>query len=513
MRLTLFTRLFRISSLVLPSWAAWYVAFSFRHPTQLQEIVLHVLGPMWMLLAGAMFLRATALAVRRRTPGTPGFLERLDVLTSRGTALAWTSALAIGAAVHFGFASLAVVGLLGTGLLHLVLLHAFVAYRGADPMNLRTITRRFSPETVTEGADLVEEIRFGQVRVPLGFRMFVTGRIGPRWAECRHVVAASESGGELLLTSEVGPAVRGDHTPEPLALWFEDSFGLTHSPGGAVGGERLVVKPLERTALKAAPLLDQGIGPNEPKRAFRMPTEGLFALREYQRGDDIRRIHWIRSLVSGEIVVRMPDELPPDRPRIRLVLDTYFPGVEAFDCDAPSEMLDALVRTWFAVGHALAEDGARVTMVCAMSNGSQVEVLRRDLTMRALEPVLAMGASVAWQDRVPVDRILTGESTFVVSRGMSVVPPETGNARWILVVPEIASPPSPIGSFLRVPFHAGSTENRWRLRRRIDKRRIASHVDHRRAVLVMRANVAPPPPGSFLATTKEGGSIVLEAIQ
>ena len=515
MKLSKPTRLFRIVSLVLPSWGAWYFAFSVRHRSPLQDLVVHVLGPMWILLAFAMLLRAGAIVTGGRVAGSPSFFEKIDILTSRGVALAWTSAVAIASAVQLGYPSLAVVGLLGTGLLHLVLLHAFYAHAGDDPMRLRSITRRFSPATVTEGANLVEELRIGSARIPIGFRLFVQGRIGPRWAECRHVATPAESGGELVLSSEVGPAVRGEHAPEPLAAWLEDGFGFTHSPRGAIGGPRLVVRPEEKVVTKTAPLLEQGIGPNEPKRAVRLPSEGLFGLREYQLGDDVRRIHWIRSLVSGEIVVRIPDEIPPDRPQVRLVLDTFFPGADTFDCDAPSEMLDALVRTWIAVGQSLAESGARVTMVCALGEGEGkgLEVVHRDLSVRALAPILALGASAVWQDRIMVDSLLGDEATLVVARGMITPPPENPNVRWILVVPELASPGAPFDSMFRVPFSAGSSENRWRVRRAVDKKRIAALVGHRRAVLAMRANVAAPPPGSFLATTKVDGAIALEAIQ
>lgn len=507
------TRLFRIASMIVPSWGAWYVAFTVHEKTQLRDVVIHVLGPAWMLLAGALFLRATAIAIARRTPGMPGFFERTDLLTGRGVALAWLSAGAIGAALYFGYASLAVVGLLGTGLFQLVLLHAVVAYRGRDPMNVASMVRAFSRETATEGEDLVEEIRIARARVPLGFRMFVQGRVGPRWAESRHVVEAGQAGGEIVLSSEIGPAVRGTYDPEPLSAWLEDSFGLTHSPGAAIGAPRLVVKPTEQRDLDTISLLDQGIGPNEPKRAFRLPTEGLFALREYQLGDDVRRIHWIRSLVSGELVVRMPDELPPDKPHVRLVLDTYFPGVSAFDCDTPQDLLDALVRTWLAVGRALVSKGVRVTMIAVIDDGTKVDVVRQELSLRSMDPVLHLGARVGWQSHVAVDAFLTNESTFVVSRGMVTQPPEGSQSRWILVVPELDAPPAPFGSLFVLPFHAGSSENRWRIRRRVAKRRIQAHVDHRRAVLVMRANVASPPPGSFVAKTQKSGAIVLEAIQ
>src|SRR5207248_786605 len=107
--------------------------------------------------------------------------ERADVLTGRGSGLAWTSAIAVMLAVKVGWASMAVVGLLGTTLFHVVVLLAFVAFRGEDPMRARAISRRFVPDAVSEDDPVVEELRFAGARIPIGYRMFVTGHIGPRF--------------------------------------------------------------------------------------------------------------------------------------------------------------------------------------------------------------------------------------------------------------------------------------------------------------------------------------------
>src|SRR6185295_18789263 len=99
----------------------------------------------------------------------------IDVLTSAGTVLGWTSAFMIMGAVSIGWASLAVVGMLGTTVFHAAVILAFVALRGANPMRTQQITRRFSPETVTEGDAVTEQIRIEGARIPIGFRLFLGG--------------------------------------------------------------------------------------------------------------------------------------------------------------------------------------------------------------------------------------------------------------------------------------------------------------------------------------------------
>lgn len=509
-----FKRAFRIATLVVPSALAWCVAFWAADPGDLNDAVAFTLGPLWVLLVGGLMLRAIGLA-RARRRGAPGStVAQLDVLTGSGSALAWLSAFAIMGAVWLGWASLAVVGLLGSGLFHAVVLLTFVAVRGGDPMKGAAITRRFVPEVVTEGEGVVEEVSFSGARIPIGFRLFATGRIGPRWATSRHVLEAEQSGAEIVLESEVGPAVRGEHAAEPLEVWLEDTFGLCRSLRVPVGAAQVTVLPRPHAAEKIAPLLDRGEGPREPRPATRLPTEGHFRLREYQQGDDVRRIHWVRSLAAGEVIVRLPDELPPDRPRVRLVLDTFFPEALALACDAPSEMLDSVVGVWLAVGRALAESGVRVTLVSAVPNGAALAVARHEVSLRAPAAALRLGAQVAWQSQMRVEELLTDEATFVVSRGVLAQPAAHGKARWIVVLPVISPEQAwPFPSEVRVPYPVGSSENRWSHRRREGQRFAVARRDRAQALVAMRADVARPPPGSFVAVPIRDGAFRLEAVR
>jgi uncharacterized protein (DUF58 family) len=507
--------LFRIASLFVPSWGAWYVTFTAARPGDLLEGVAYTLGGLWVLLINALIVRGIALsALRGRAAATrtAPLIAQMDVLTSAGAALAWLSALALIGAVWLGWASLAVVGLLGTGLLHAVVLLAFVALRSADPLRGAIIGRRFVPEVVTEGDAVVEQLRFDGVRIPLGFRLFVTGRVGPRFATSRHVLEAGESGAEVLLETDVGPAVRGEHDAEPLEVWLQDTFGLCRSVRVSTAAAHLTVLPRMRDAEKTVPLLARGHGPRAPRPASRIPTEGHFHLREYQQGDDVRRIHWMRSAASRELVVRLPDEIPPDRPRVRLVLDTFFPEADTLACDGPHELLDSMVSVWLAVGKALIESGARVTLAVAIPRGDGVVVARHELTLRAPDAALRIGAQVLWQSRIPVDQLFTDEATYVVSRAVLARPLEQGSVRWIVVFPTAVSPeppwPSPSGARLRYPM--GSSENRWSLRRREETRTALARRD-RALVLGMRGDVVRPLPGSFFVLPTADGTIRIEA--
>jgi uncharacterized protein (DUF58 family) len=507
-------RVVGIATLVLPSAFAWAEAFADPQPGEVTNAVIYALGPLWILLANAVVIRMVGAALRRRRDPSVSILAHVDVLTSSGIALAWVSSVAVMSAIALGWASLAVVGLLGTGLFHVVVLLSFLALRGSDPMRANSISRRFVPEVVTEGEKVVEELHFAGARIPIGFRLFAEGRIGERWATSRHIVDAPEAGAELVLESDVGPAVRGEHEAEPIAVWLQDTFGLCRSTRVHVGAAHLTVLPRVREAVKATPSRARGEGPRAPRTTPQLPTEGFFNLREYQPGDDVRRIHWVRSLAARELIVRMPDELPPDRPRARIVLDTFFPEAATLACDAPAEMLDALVRVWLAVGRALAEAGTRVTLVTAVPQGATFAKTRHDLSLRQLGPAVRLGAQVSWQGQMMVDELLTDEPTLVVSTAM-LARAQQGRVRWIAVLPPATDDRQawPFTSDARMPYPMGSSDNRW-LRRRGEAKRIArARQDHERAILTMQGNLGRSLPGSFLAVGTYAGPIHLESLR
>ncbi|MFO0760282.1 MAG: DUF58 domain-containing protein [Byssovorax sp.] len=476
------TQLFRLASLVLPPALAFELAFGAQHQGRLHGAVAMTLGPLWLLTALGLAARSIeALVDRSRARPEEGkasasLLDRLALLTSAGTSLAWLSSFSIALSVWVGWASLSVVGLFGLGLLHLVVLYRLAVAGGADPFRKASVTRSFMPATATEGEPVLEQLRLSRPRIPTGFRLFAEGRVGPRWTTSRYVVDDGASSGEIVLESEVGPARRGEHRAEPLLFWLQDVFGLTRSPYVRAGEAELTVLPRACPVRGDKALLSAGGADKEPRPALRMPTEGSLQIREYQPGDDARRVHWVRSLATGKLMVRLPDEVPPDLPSVRIVLDTFLPGTETFSCAAPATLLDALVEVWLSVAESLAQRGAKVTMVLPVTQrGPQGDSLAaRSLRLGPATRAEArkLGALASWQASLPVESMLGKEPTYLVS--CRVQPLLAGGAfaekaRWI-VVPEPAwtcfDEPLPSRSVARLPLPLGVPDNRWARRKR-----------------------------------------------
>jgi uncharacterized protein (DUF58 family) len=437
-----------------------------------------VLTILWMVMASAVVLR---LVYEVRRPGPPPEgrqwpWDHLDVLTATGAAMIWASAGALAAAAITGWASLSVVGVLGLGAVYLVVTWTSIVAGGDTPWRGATITRAILPETSVEGDTLREEIRMSGLRIPAGMRLFATGRAMPLGVASRHAVGAEGGRAELKLEADLGPARRGEHRAPPLALWLGDTLGLTRTPVMRRGAATFSVLPRLGSVDGARKLLGDGGDDALARPVAHQPTEGTFRIREYVPGDDTRRIHWVRSLQTNQLVMRLPDEIPPDEPALRLVLDSELAGTEPLSCHAPHQLLDALVHIWLGIARALVASGARVTLVAAARTGGpgeRVAAAERPMIARSPREGLRLGARVVWQTQVSLASMLAPgvKQVIVSSRPRALASPAA--ISWV-VVPEAAwtSPEAwpPLSTPLTLPFPMGAADNRIGRRRRERRR-------------------------------------------
>jgi hypothetical protein len=113
---------------------------------------------------------------------------------------------------------------------------------------------------------------------------------------------------------------RGIYTVGPLTLSVHDSFGVVQCGMTLAGEDRFVVYPAVEDVLPMP-----GAASREARmgsmQASRVPV-GLdfFGLREYEVGDDLRRVHWRSTARTGELMLRQ-DEMPWEA-RSTILLDT-----------------------------------------------------------------------------------------------------------------------------------------------------------------------------------------------
>ena len=462
----------RIATLVVAPLVAATGALSHGSVHLMTSVAPALIG-LWMIMAGALILRVVLEARRpdRASHVEHGsLLDHLDVLTATGSAVMWSSAGALVAAAVTGWASLSVIGILGLGAVYLAATWTALAAAGDAPWRRATITRTILPEACTEGDALREELHLRDVWIPAGMRLFATGRATPHGLTTHYAVGAEGSRAELRLDSALGPARRGEHVAPPLSLWLRDVLGLTRTPVIQRGEARFSVLPRPVTVTGVRSLLGPGGDDAMALPAQRQPTEGTFRIRAYAPGDDTRRIHWVRSLQAQELVVRLPDEIPPADPVVRLILDNELRGTEELSCAAPSELLDGLVRVWLGVGQALSETGTRVVLVTAADRGGAIAAVERPMIARAPRECLRLGGRVRWQGELALSRLLARQPVRQIVVSSRPRPIETASPIAWIVLPEVAwTHPEvdlPAPSKVQLPFPSGSADNRLGRRKR-----------------------------------------------
>ena len=185
------------------------------------------------------------------------------------------------------------------------------------------ISRRLSPLQVHDGDRAVVEVtlvsprRIFQVAVEdevhsLGSAHFIADRVEPRQP--------------MVARYEILCRPRGIYRVGPVAVKVRDPLGLSESGGMAGRVDRLVVYPSVED-FDGLPV-GRGQDPtvNASKASFsHTGGEDFFTLREYEHGDDLRKVHWPTSAKRDELMIRQLET--PWQSRALVVLnplrDTY----------------------------------------------------------------------------------------------------------------------------------------------------------------------------------------------
>jgi len=190
--------------------------------------------------------------------------------------------------------------------------------------------RSISPVQVHDGDRAVVELeistskRVAQIVAEdtvhgLGSARFVADRVAPRAA--------------VVARYEVLSRPRGVYRVGPASVVVRDLLAMAEAGGSTGRVDRLVVYPAVED-LHGLPIV-RGRDPtvNTSRSSF-SPTGGddFFTLREYQQGDDLRRVHWPSSAKRDELMIRQLEM--PWQSRAFVLLNpraASYPSSEAFE--------------------------------------------------------------------------------------------------------------------------------------------------------------------------------------
>lgn len=240
--------------------------------------------------------------------------EALAALTLRGRAFLAAGVTAVVCAVVLGQEPLVRAGLLVLGL---PLLTAAVLARSRYRLSLE---REVSPQRVCAGRSAVVRLTLrNQGRLPsgpllledrlpyaLGTRpRFVLDGVGREWRRS--------------VDYPVRPEVRGRYEIGPMTVRLRDPFGMVELTRSFRGTVPLMVTP-RTVPLPVVPIQAGRHGSGDSRaRASVMGSAEDVTVRDYRRGDELRRVHWRSSARRGELMVRREEH--PWQARATVVID------------------------------------------------------------------------------------------------------------------------------------------------------------------------------------------------
>lgn len=286
--------------------------------------------------------------------------EALSGLTLRGRAFLAAGITALGCAILLGQDALTRVGVL---VLALPLVTAWVMGRSSYRLSLG---RELTPHVVPVGTPARVTLTISnQGRTPHGALLLedrVPYVLGSR---ARFVLDGIGRGWKREVTYEVRSDVRGRYGIGPMSIRVQDPFGLVEIGRAFRTTTSLVVTP-QVTALPHINLGGSGAGSGENRtRAFAVGSAEDVMVRDYRRGDDLRRVHWPSSARTGELMVRREEQ--PWHARATIFLDHR--GV-AHRGQGAGSSLETAVEVAASVAVHLSARGYAVRLVTAAGSDS-----------------------------------------------------------------------------------------------------------------------------------------------
>ncbi len=281
--------------------------------------------------------------------------EALAGLTVRGRVFVAAGVTAIVCAILLGQPALNRVGVL-IGALPLVT----AAVIGRSRYRL-ALVRTVNPQLVAAGQPARVNLSLtNEGRTPSGILLLedhVPYVLGTR---PRFVLEGIGHGWRRHVTYQVRSDVRGKFEIGPMTVRVGDPFGLVELARAFHTTVPLIVTP-RTVPLPTIPLGGAwtGSGDNRP-RAFAIGSAEDVTVREYRRGDDLRRVHWRSSARTGELMVRREEQ--PWQSRATLFLDNR---LRSHRGQGIASSLEAAVSAAASIAIHLSQRGFTVRLVTA----------------------------------------------------------------------------------------------------------------------------------------------------
>lgn len=181
-----------------------------------------------------------------------------------------------------------------------------------------TVRRDIRPSTTSVGRGArVELVLRASGRLGTG-PVLISDRLPPRLGQGVQLTIASNRQRERAVAYTIKPKLRGRYQIGPIEVTYTDPFGAVQRRRTAPGRSTLTVYPsYEEISILPSASHRMGVVRHSPLVGT---GDEFYALRPYEEGDDLRKVHWASALRTGQLVIRQEELLA--EPRALIVLDT-----------------------------------------------------------------------------------------------------------------------------------------------------------------------------------------------
>lgn len=279
-------------------------------------------------------------------------LAALRSLTVRGRAFLASGITSIGCGLVLLERDLVRMGLLVTALP--LVAAAYVAGRSHH----LKIARVASPPRLTVGESATVQVQIDNAGSSTGVLLLEEQLPYALGGRPRFVVQPMYRSAHELIEYSVRPEIRGRHRLGPMQVRLREPFGMVELRQEVPGTAHLLVTP------RVTPLREIKLGGgwfasgDDHPRSFTVGNVADVVVREYRRGDDLRRVHWRSTARMGELMVRNEEQLW--QARATVVLDNRAVSHRG---TGPGSSLESAVAAAASVAVHLSGLGYRVRLI------------------------------------------------------------------------------------------------------------------------------------------------------
>jgi uncharacterized protein (DUF58 family) len=222
------------------------------------------------------------------------------------------------------------------------------------------VTRRLSDVRVNPGTRVAVELSVENRSYAATSFLMIEDRLPAALGRPARLVLTGVPGrGVQRVHYTLAPQSRGRYRIGPLAVDISDPFALTRLRLEFDDRDELIVTP-ELEDLQSAPDSPFGsnVGLSRARNLFRTGEE-FYTMRQYQQGDDLRRIHWPSVARSGDLMIRQDES--SRRSNCLLFVDTRMGSIG----QAHSPAFERAVSAAASIGVLMARSGFTLKVATA----------------------------------------------------------------------------------------------------------------------------------------------------